>query len=90
MVMKESLVDTISIGGSDHRFLDDLFQLTCKVFSAIVCDPSNLVSRGPLIVTLVIITRGRVIGASTSTTLHVIRLLHLVGCTWALEQPTRA
>lgn len=90
MAMKEGLVDAISIGGSHHWLLDDLFQLTSKDFRAIVGDPANLVNRGPLIVTLVIITRGRVIGASTSTTLPVIRLLHLVGCTWALEQPARA
>jgi len=90
MAVKEGLVDAISIGGSHHRFFDDLFQLTSKDFRAIVRGPANLVNRGPLIVTLVIIARGRVIGASTSTTLPVLWLLQLVGCTWALEQPARA
>ena len=90
MAVKEGLVDAISIGGSHHRLLDYLFQLTSKDLRAIFGYPANLVGRGPLIVILVIFARRRVLGASTSTTLPVLRLLHLVGSTWALEQPARA
>ena len=90
MAVKKGLVDAISIGGSHHRLFDYLFQLTSKDLRAIFGIPTNFLSRGPLIAILVIFARRRVLGASTSTTLTVLWLLDLVGCTWALEQPARA